>query len=172
MITVTRAAGDAAGQTMVAGEAWWALYGAPDGTWLRVQGAGGWQPPPKLEGLAHLGAPAEVIRGVYDELRTRFAGAGTRYISGGPWPAQAGVANIIRVRQPSVGRYLAGSTEPQLPPEGWRRLVLAHHGELSYWCSRCGLTSCGGDALRDGRCGHCQDWTALWSSRRDDLAPR
>lgn len=108
-------------------EAWRRLYGAADGTYLLIEGASGTVTVPSISvsvpnpiapnggpgrvvPLANLGKPADVIGSVH----RRTGGSHQR------------TAELLHVSSATVGRYLAGTREPQLPPAGWTNLVLAY----------------------------------------------
>jgi hypothetical protein len=107
------------------------LYGDERGNWVLLESVTGIIPPPDLHAYAYEGHPAppslrvlhrfgnprDLVTGMCEYMPgvVRDAGHGT--------PVQRTMARLLGVTQQSVSRYLNGSSEPDLPDEGWRQLT-------------------------------------------------
>lgn len=93
------------------------LYGDSTGRWLLVTGADGAGLPGELDGLAGLGAPAAVVKTIYERGKA---------MPGRP-AVQAALATLLGVRQQNVSYALVKGVDPDLDAEAWATLVRLYH---------------------------------------------
>lgn len=93
------------------------LYGDSEGRWLLATGSHQEGLPERLGGLAPLGAPAQVIKKVYDR------GKGLP----GRLPVQAALAHLLGMRQQNVSYALVRGIDPDLAADAWATLVRLYY---------------------------------------------